>query len=259
MNETVLITGSSGGIGLELARLHAEHHDNLILIARNKLKLDELRDELEKKFSISVITIGKDITLPGAVDEISDEIRMRNLFVSILINNAGIGDIGLFAESDSSKILNMINLNITALTLLTKAFLPEMIARGNGRILNIASTAAFQAGPTMSVYFASKAYVLHFSEALHNEVVNVGVTVTALCPGSTESGFYAAAMRDSNRLKKRNLKSAREIAEYGYKSMMKGKRIAIPGMKNKIMIFSVRFIPRSLATWAARKIEEKKH
>jgi short-subunit dehydrogenase len=153
----------------------------------------------------------------------------------------------------------MINLNVLALTHLTKLFLPGMIAAGYGKILNVSSTAAFQPGPTMAVYFATKAYVLSFSEALNEEVSGKGITVTALCPGSTKSGFHAAAIGEGKKLKDRSLPSSREIAEYGFKAMMKGKPVAIPGLLNTIMATSVRFLPRSLVVRAAGRIQKKKH
>ena len=259
MSKSALITGSSNGIGYELAKIHAENGYDLVLVARNKCKLDVLKGILQKKHGIKVHTIEKDLSLAGAAVEVYDELQEQNITIDCLINNAGFGDIGLFADSDWNKQERMINLNVTALTHLTKLFLPGMIERGSGKILNVASTASFQPGPTMSVYFATKAYVLSFSEAVNNEVRKKGVTVTALCPGSTESGFHATALGEERHVRERNLPSAREVAEYGYKAMMKGKAVAIPGFKNSIMATSVRFIPRSLVVKAARKIQENKH
>ena len=259
MNKTALITGSSNGIGYELAKVHAEKGDNLVLVARSKSKLDELKKELEVKHKILVYTIGKDLSLPGAVREVYDELKQQNISVDYLINNAGFGDFGFFAESDWNKQEKMINLNITALTHFTRLFLPDMIERGSGKIMNVASTASFQPGPVMSVYFASKAYVLSFSEAINNEVRDKGITVTALCPGSTESGFHAITMGDIKLIKERNLPSSKQVAEYGYRAMMKGKTVAIHGLKNTLMATSVRFIPRSLIVKAVKKIQEKKY
>ena len=260
MSETALITGSSNGIGYELAKVHAEKGDNLVLVARNKSKLDELKKEIEVKHKISVYTIGKDLSLPGAAKEVYDELIQNNISIDYLINNAGFGDFGFFAESDWNKQEQMINLNITTLVHFTWLFLPDMIKRGSGKIMNVASTASFQPGPTMSVYFASKAFVLSFSEAVNNEVRDKGITITALCPGATHSGFQAAAaMEDSKLFEGNNFPSSREVAEYGYKAMMKGKAVAIHGLKNTLLANSVRFIPRSLAVIAARKIQEKKY
>ena len=258
MRKNALITGSSDGIGMELAKVHAEKGDNLVLVARSKNKLDELKKELEEQHKVAVYTIVKDLSVPNAAREVYDELKKQNISVDYLINNAGLGDFGFFAVSDWNKQEKMINLNITALTQFTRLILPDMIKQGSGKIMNVASTAAFQPGPTMSVYFATKAYVLSFSEAVNNEVVDKGVTVTALCPGSTESGFHNAVIDNRKLLKKRKIPSARSIAEYGYRVMIKGKAVAIPGLKNAIIANAIRFIPRSLAVRAARKMQEKK-
>ncbi|TAL65092.1 MAG: SDR family oxidoreductase [Bacteroidetes bacterium] len=260
MNKTALITGASNGIGYELANVHAEKGDNLVLIARNKSKLDEMKKDLEEKYKIKVCTIGKDLSQPGAAKDVYDEIKQRNINVDYLINNAGFGDFGLFAESDWNKQEKMINLNVTTLVYLTRLFLPEMINRKCGKILNVASTASFQPGPTMSVYFATKAFVLSFSEAVNNEVREHGITITALCPGATQSGFQAAAsMQDSKLFEGNNFPASREVAEYGYKAMIKGKAVAIHGLKNTILANAVRFAPRSLVVKITRKIQAKKY
>jgi short-subunit dehydrogenase len=258
MNKTALITGSSGGIGLELAKIHAENGDNLVLIARSKDKLEKLKTELELKFKVQVYTIGKDLSISNSATEVYNELKRENISVDYLINNAGFGDFGLFAESDWTKQEKMINLNITSLSHFTRLFLPDMIKRKSGKIMNVASTAAFQPGPTMAVYFATKAFVLSFSEAINNEVSENGITVTALCPGATESGFQeAAAMEGSKLFTGRKLPSSRQVAEYGYKAMMKGKAVAIHGLMNAIMANSVRFAPRSVIVKITRKMQEK--
>ncbi|MFN5214600.1 MAG: SDR family NAD(P)-dependent oxidoreductase [Bacteroidota bacterium] len=255
---TALITGASNGIGLELAKVHASKGGNLVLVARNKAKLDELKAELERQYKITVYTIGKDLSLPHAAQEVYDEIKSQQIQIDYLVNNAGFGDFGMFVETDWNKELQMINLNITTLTHFTKLYVRDMVKRGSGKILNVASTAAFQSGPTMAVYYATKAYVLSFSEALDNEVSNKGVSVTTLCPGPTESGFQAAAaMEESNLVKGKKLPSSREVAEYGYASMMKGKTVAIHGMMNYLMANSVRFLPRALVVKVTRMIQDK--
>jgi len=259
MIKTALITGSSSGIGYELAKVHAKEGGNLVLVALNKNNLDDLKIYIEEKHKVNVYTIEKDLTLPNAVSEVYEELKHQKISVDYLINNAGFGDFGHFAESDWTKQEKMINLNITALAHFTRLFLPDMIVRGSGKIMNVASTASFQPGPTMSVYFATKAFVLSFSEAINNEVRDKGITVTALCPGSTETGFHAVVMGDSKLLKERKKSSPGEVAEYGYRAMMKGKTVAIHGLKNTIMATSVRFFPRALVVKAARKIQEKKH
>jgi uncharacterized protein len=259
MGKTALITGSSSGIGYEMAKIHAGSGGDLVLVALGKDKLEELKKELEEKQKVKVYTIEKDLTLPDSVNEVFDEVKRNNITVDYLINNAGFGDFGHFAESDWDKQEKMIALNITALAHLTRLFLPEMIKRGSGKIMNLASTASFQPGPTMSVYFASKAFVLSFSEAISNEVRDKGITVTALCPGSTETGFHAVVMGDPKLLKVRKKASPAKVAEFGYKAMMKGKTVAIHGVKNKIFAIIVRFLPRNFIANATRKIQEKKH
>ncbi|MFN5359826.1 MAG: SDR family NAD(P)-dependent oxidoreductase [Bacteroidota bacterium] len=255
---TALITGASNGIGLELAKIHAAKGDQLVLVARNKSKLDELKIELEKTYKISVYTIGKDLSAMNAGQEIFDETSKQQIHIDYLINNAGFGDFGMFVETDWNKEAQMIQLNITALTQLTKLYLKEMVKRSSGKIMNVASTAAFQSGPTMAVYYATKAYVLSFSEAIDNEVRDKGVTVTALCPGATESGFQAAAaMEESNLVKGRKLPTSKEVAEYGYESMMKGRTVAIHGFMNYLLANSVRFIPRAMVVKVTRKLQDK--
>ncbi|MBK9734350.1 MAG: SDR family oxidoreductase [Saprospiraceae bacterium] len=258
MKNTALITGASNGIGLELAKVHASKGGDLVLVARNKSKLDELKTALENQFSIKVYVIGKDLSAINSAKEVYDETTKQNIQIDYLINNAGFGDFGMFVETDWSKEQQMINLNITTLTQFTKLYLQDMLKRGSGKIMNVASTAAFQSGPTMAVYYATKAYVLSFSEAVDNEVRDKGVTVTTLCPGATESGFQAvAAMEESNLVKGRKLSSSKEVAEYGYAAMMKGKTVAIHGLMNYLMANSVRFFPRALVVKLTRKIQDK--
>lgn len=260
MKKTALITGASNGIGLELAIVHASKGDNLVLVARSKDKLETIKKDLETKFKISVYLIAKDLSAPDAALEVYNETIQNNIQVDYLINNAGFGDFGMFYETDWNKELQMINLNITTLTQFTKLYIKDMVKRGNGKIMNVASTAAFQSGPTMAVYFATKAYVLSFSEAVNNEVSDKGVTVTILCPGATESGFQAAAaMEESNLVKGKKLPTSKEVAEFGYKAMMKGQTVAIHGLMNTIMATSVRFTPRPLVVKITRMMQGKGH
>lgn len=255
---TALITGASNGIGLELAKVHASKGDNLVLVARNKSKLEELKVELEKAFKVKVYIIAKDLSGNNSAKEVYEETTQQNIQIDYLINNAGFGDFGFFVENDWNKELQMINLNITTLTQFTKLYLQEMVKRRSGKIMNVASTAAFQSGPTMAVYYATKAYVLSFSEAIDNEVRDKGVTVTTLCPGATESGFQAAAaMEESALVKGKKLPSSREVAEYGYKAMMNGKTVAIHGFMNWILANSVRFTPRAIVVKITRKLQDK--
>lgn len=257
MNKTALITGASSGIGLEFAKTHARHGDDLILVARSIDKLNEIKRELETTYQISITTIQKDLSKIGSPQELFDELKQKQIQVDYLINNAGFGDYGLFHETSWEKTNNMIQLNITSLTHLSKLFLNEMIKRKDGKILNVASTAAFQPGPTMAVYFATKSYVLSFTEAIANEAKEFGVTVTALCPGATESGFQAAAsLENSSLFEGKKLPSSKEVAEYGYRAMLKGKVVAIHGTLNYILANSVRFIPRNIVTKISKKFME---
>jgi uncharacterized protein len=257
---TALITGASNGIGLELAKIHASKGYNLVLVARNKAKLDTLKVELEQKYSVKILTIGKDLSEINAAKEVYETTTKQNIQVDYLINNAGFGDFGMFVETDWIKEQQMINLNINTLTQFTKLYLKDMVKRRNGKIMNVASTAAFQPGPTMAIYCATKAYVLSFSEAIANEVADKGVTVTALCPGATESGFQAAAaMEKSALVKGKKLPTSQEVAEYGYKAMMKGKTVAIHGFLNWILANSVRFSPRAMIVKISRKMLDKAH
>lgn len=258
MKKTALITGASSGIGLELARINAEKGNNLVLVARSTDKIEELKKEFEKKYGIAVYIISKDLSLLNSAAEVYTELKQQNIAVDYLINNAGFGDSGLFFESNWEKQEQMINLNITTLTHFTRLFLKDMVDRKSGKIMNIASTASFQPGPTMAVYCATKSYVLSFSEAISNEVKELGVTITALCPGATVSGFQAAAsLEGSNLFEGKKLPSSKEVAEYGYKAMMKGKVVVIHGLMNSIMAGSIRFAPRSLVVKIARKMLEK--
>jgi hypothetical protein len=255
---TALITGASGGIGLELARIFAANGNNVVLVARNQSRLGEIKAELEAKHKVKVLTIDKDLSLRDAAREVYEQTQSSGWQIDYLVNNAGFGDYGPFADSSWDKQLQMIDLNITALTHLTKLYLENMMARKSGKIMNLASTAAFQSGPLMAVYFATKSYVLHFSEALDNEVREKGITVTAVCPGATESGFQAAAaMEESGLVKNKKLPTSHEVATFAYESMMKGKTVAIHGLMNKILANSVRWMPRSVVVKITRKMQEK--
>ncbi|MCC6371271.1 MAG: SDR family oxidoreductase [Bacteroidia bacterium] len=258
MKNTALITGASNGIGLELARVHASKGGNLVLVARSIDKLNALKTELETTYKISVYTIGKDLSRKNAAQEVFDELAKKNITVEYLMNNAGFGDYGMFYETDWNKEEQMINLNVTALVHFTKLFVKSMAANGKGKILNVASTASFQPGPGMAVYFATKAFVLSFSDAINNELSDKGVTVTALCPGATASGFQeAAAMQGSKLFEGKKLPTSKEVAEYGYAAMLKGKAVAIHGFMNMLIATSVRFSPRPIVLKITRKLMQK--
>lgn len=255
--QTALITGGSGGIGLELAKVLARHAFDLVLVARNRDTLEAAAGQLEGKYDVNVPVFAADLRRREAPQEIFDFLYNENISIDVLVNNAGFGLLGEFADTEVTRELEMIQVNIAALTHLTKLFLPAMIKRKSGRVLNVASTAAFQPGPLMAVYYATKAYVLSFSEAVAEELRNTGVTVTALCPGPTRTEFAAAAeMTDSRLFTAFGVASAAEVAEYGYVAMMHGRRLAIPGIKNKIVAQANRFVPRALTAKIARMAQE---
>lgn len=259
MKKTALITGASSGIGLELAHEFAKNGHDLVLVARSKQKLAELANTIESKYAVKAQVLSKDLSNPDSAAEVFDWCQSNNIHVDYLVNNAGIGDYGPFIERDWNKLRQMIDLNITSLTYLTHLFLPAMVAKKYGRIMQVASTASFQPGPSMSVYFATKAYVLHFSEAIGNELKGSGVTVTALCPGATESGFqYVAEMEESRLVKDRKLPTSADVARYGYRAMMKGKSVAIHGLMNYLLANSVRMIPRGMVVNVSSIIQGKK-
>ncbi|SYZ74635.1 Short-chain dehydrogenase/reductase SDR [Candidatus Zixiibacteriota bacterium] len=259
MEERALITGASGGFGLELAKIFARNHIDLFLVARSGEKLADLKKSLHAEYGVDVSILVRDISDRSAPEEIFEQVKADALQVDCLVNNAGFGDFSPFQESDWNKLESMIDLNIKSLTHLTRLFLPPMIERKKGRIMNIASTAAFQPGPFWAVYFATKAYVLHFSEAIANELNGTGVTVTALCPGPSASGFAdTAAGGQSGLFKRKNLPSAADVAEYGYWAMMKGKRVAIHGNFNRVLAFTIRFAPRNMVTSIVRQMTKQR-
>jgi short-subunit dehydrogenase len=257
-NKTALITGASSGIGYEFAKILAKDCDVLVLVSRRRERLLEVKRELENSAAVSVKIIVKDLSQPGAGEDIYNELESEKISVDILINNAGVGHLGAFTEIDWRQDTDMIATNITALTHMTKLFVKGMIARKKGKIMNVASTAAFQPGPLMAVYYASKAYVLSFSEAIAYELQGTGVTVTALCPGPTATDF--AKVADMERSKLFMFKppaSASDVARYGYDAMMKGKTVAVHGVVNKIIAFSVRLSPRKYLPLIVRRLHEK--
>jgi hypothetical protein len=256
-SKTALITGASFGIGMEFARIFAREGYNLVLVARTADRLRQLASELEKTHSTRSLILAVDLTEPGAPAYLLDQTTRADIQVDVLVNNAGFGQYGLFADSDLEECLRQIQLNVTTLTHLTRLYLPAMMERQSGGILNVASTAAFQPGPLMAVYFATKAYVLHFSEALANELRGSGITVTCLCPGATATEFHKRANATGQRFLKFGSMDARTVAEDGYRAMVAGKPVVISGFKNWLLAQSVRFSPRRLVTAIARKIQEQ--
>ncbi len=258
--KTALVTGASGGIGYEFAKLLAQDGYNLILVARSKDTLLKQAADFKQKHSVEVRAIAKDLAQASSPQEVFDEVKSAGSNVNVLINNAGFATYGHFVELNLTKELEMMQVNIVTLTHLTRLFLPDMVERRSGKILNVASTAAFQPGPLMAVYYASKAFVLSFSEAIANELEGTGVSVTALCPGPTESGFQQrAAMEDSKLVNGKKIMSAETVAKAGYEAMLKGKTMIVPGLMNNLMAQSVRFTPRKMTTKIVRDMQESAH
>lgn len=255
-----LVTGASGGIGEELARQLAARGHDLVLVARSTRKLQSLADELATKHSITAHVLIADLGHAGAGHEITAELAAKGLDIDVLVNNAGFADFGEMWKADAPKLDSMIALNMAVLTELMHDLIPSMVSRGHGRVMNVASTAAFFPGPLMGVYYATKAYVLSLSEATHEELKGTGVTVTALCPGPTQSGFQAAAAMESSKLVKgRNMPTAQHVAELGVAAMLKGKPVAVIGGKNKLSVLSPRFLPRSMVPGMVKRAQAASH
>lgn len=256
---TALVTGASNGIGLDLARIFAANGHDLVLVARSEGKLQEIAVELEKRNQITAHVVACDLSGSTAARDLVKELDDRGIAVDVLVNNAGFGLSGPFAENELERELDMIRVNVVALTALTKLLLKPMLARKRGRILNVASTAAFQPGPLMAVYYATKAYVLSFSEAIADELRGSGVTVTTLCPGPTATGFAEVARMSQSRLftMMRPMSSTR-VARAGYRGLMSGKHLVIPGALNKALVQSERVSPRRVVTILARKFQENR-
>lgn len=244
---TALITGATSGIGRALAERFARERFDLALVARNETRLGNAQRELAAAYGVDVSTFPHDLSDPTAPGTLVHHLSIENIEVDVLVNNAGYGAYGTFVETSLESQLSMIQLHVHALTHLTHLLLPGMIQRGQGRILNVASTAAFQPGPGMAVYFATKAYVLSFSEALHAEVREHGVTVTALCPGPTSTEFFErAAMQRSGLTRQALVMDVEPVVEAGYRGLMNGKRVVVPGWKNKLSAFLARRAPQRL-------------
>src|SRR3954462_5091425 len=258
-SQTALVTGGSSGIGVELAKVLARHGYDLVLVARKRDSLEAVAGQIEGKYDVRAHVFAADLRRREAPETICDFVRNEGIPITVLINNAGFGLGGEFAETELTRELEMIQVNIAALTHLTKLFLPAMIKRRSGRILNVASTAAFQPGPLMAVYYATKAYVLSFSQALAEELRNAGVTVTALCPGPTRTGFAEVAeVTNAGVFAKVGLADATDVAEYGVSAMLRGKRVAIPGLRNKLVAQSSRIAPRALVARVVRMAQESR-
>jgi hypothetical protein len=252
---SVMVTGASSGIGLEIARIAAAEGNNVILVARTAQKLEELAAALRREHGVDAHVVACDLSQAGAAGGLAALLEERGLRVDVLVNNAGFGDSGEFLALSEERQRRMIRLNVEELTSLTRLLLARMRERGTGAVLNVASTAAFQPGPGMAVYYATKAYVLYFTEALHEELLGTGLRVTCLCPGPTETGFAAEANAQGSLLFRLGAGSARDVALAGWKGLARNEAVVIPGLMNKLLAFSTRFAPRA----ANRKIVMRLH
>lgn len=247
MNKTVLITGASSGIGLELSKIFARNNYNLVLVSQNEENLKRAVSIIYKENTkIKIYAIAKDLSKTFASQEIYEYTLRNSIQVDILVNNAGIQVYGNFHDTNIDDILNLMNVNMFSTIKLTRLFVDDMIKRGHGKILNVASTGAFQPCPLNAVYCASKAFVLYISEAISEELKGTGVTITALCPGATRTNFAKRAKIESIKLFRGKVSEPSKVAEIGYKALMKGKSVVVTGISNKLITQSVRFIPRSM-------------
>ena len=251
-----LVTGASTGIGYELSKLFAKDKHNLILVSRNKNKLQSVKNEL-LKYNIDIKILALDLESSEDIQSLFNYIEINKLAVNILINNAGIGTFGDFNDIEWSKEEALIDINIKALTQLTKYFLPKIIDYKNGGVLNVASTAAFCSGPRMAAYYASKAYVLNLTEAIYEEYKDNGIKISCLCPGPVKTSFQGKAGIKKSESAKKYLMDAEEVAKVCYKDFNKGKLIIIPGMKNKLLVIGNKLLPRNISRKIILKTNKK--
>jgi uncharacterized protein len=254
MKKTALITGASAGLGAEFASLFAADGHDVALVARRKDKLDALAALVREKHGVEAHVMPEDLADPAAPERLVSELAKRGIDIEFLVNNAGFGASGAFAESDTRRALGMIQVNVVALAHLTRLLLPGMLARKSGRVLNIGSTAGFVAGAGMAVYYASKAFVNSFTEALSLELQGTGVTATVSCPGPTATEFAQVAGNDKSAVFKGNPMGAREVAAHAYRAMLRGEVMAVPGFKNKLAIQSLRLAPRTVSRGIAARL-----
>lgn len=258
MKQTALITGASSGIGLELAHVFASNGYDLIIVARRENRLQDLKASIESKHPVTVTPIPLDLSLPENAAALYAETTRSGRHVDVLVNNAGFGDYGDFIETDVQKNHDMLQVNIVTLTTLTRLYTPAMLERRRGGVINLASIVAFQPGPLMAVYYASKAYVLSFTEALASEFAGSGVTVTALCPGPTDTGFADVTGLEKSVLFERfRPVPAKDVAAFGYRSWVRGKVVAIYGLPNKSLVFGERFLPRGVTSNLMKWMQKK--
>lgn len=257
-NRNALVTGATSGIGYELSRLLASNGFNLVLVARNQKRLEEVQQELSLDFSINTEIIPKDLALPSAPKEIFNELQQKSIHIDILVNNAGFNEYGPFSATDMAKEIQMLQVNIASLTSLTKLFLPGMMAQHYGKILNLGSTGSFAPGPLNAVYCATKAYVLSFSEAIAEELQGTGVTVTVLCPGATRTEFAQRAQMEDVKIFQGRVMSAKRVAEIGYNALMMGNITMVAGWSNQLTMLSLRLIPRIMVARISKRMMMRK-
>jgi short-subunit dehydrogenase len=258
MDKTVLITGASSGIGLAFAKLFAQKGYDLVLISQNIKKLDKVKsDILKENHNIRITVIPKDLSQPSSAEEIYHIIKDNSIKIDVLVNNAGVQIYGCFHDIEMEKTEQLMYLNMNTLVKMTRLFITDMINNGEGKILNVGSTGSFQPCPLNAVYCASKAFVLHFSEGIAEELKGTGITVTTLCPGATDTNFSTRGNMIGTKMFKGKLLGPNKVAQIGYKALFKGRRIAITGLSNKLTAFSVKFTPRFLVTKIGMNIMKK--
>ena len=256
--KTALVTGASSGFGQEFVKLFAQDGYNLIMVARHEDDLQEVAQQLENDYSgCETWVIAKDLSQPQAAQELYEEVKQKGVTVQALVNDAGFGEHGLFAESDFKKELAMIQLNVVSLVTLTKLFMRDMLECREGKILQLASTASFMPIPKLSVYAATKAFVLSFSEAVAYELKDTGVTMTALCPGASDTEFFERADAEGANITESPLSDPAEVAKDGYEAMMKGETRVISGAMNKTQVYLSNIVPDSLLSAGMSKLMEK--
>jgi short-subunit dehydrogenase len=253
---TALVTGASSGIGRELALIFASNGYDLVLVARSRQGLEDVAAQA-RGLHVNAHVITADLARPGAPDQIRAELHAASIPVDILVNNAGFAMYGPFIDANAQTEAEMMQVNMATLTQMTRTFLPGMVERHWGRILNLSSLAGFMPGPLMAVYYATKAYVLSFSEALADELHGTGVTVTALAPPATSSGFQRRAAMEDSKLVQGRIMDARTVAEAGYRGLMAGRSVVVPGLSAKLLAFSVRLSPRWMVTRIVRRMQER--
>jgi uncharacterized protein len=255
-NRYAVITGATNGIGYELAKLFAGDGYNLVMVARNGEELEQKKTEFSQQYGVEVIPIAKDLFQPNAAFELYDEIKSRNVTVDVLVNDAGQGQYGLFVEQDVQRLLEIIQLNIVSLTVLTHRFLKDMVARNEGKILQLGSIASQLPGPWQAVYHATKAYVLSFTEGLISELKDSAVTLTVLQPGATDTDFFNKADMQDSKIMDTKLQDPAKVAKDGYEALMSGDDKIISGMKNKMMVGMSNVMPESTVADQMNKMQQ---